>query len=571
MILAVVLLRIFLHKAPKYIRCFLWILVGIRLIVPVSIESVFSLVPKTKSVLPVVNQSKTLVTTGGTNLVNEVMDPTLNSVLQVGSNGTQLQNISFLQIVSCIWLIGMIALITYSIVSYRKLAVRVREAVRLRDNIYQIERVVSPFILGMLKPHIYVPFSLNEGELACVIAHEEAHIARHDQFLKPIAFIVLAVHWFNPLVWLAYTLLCRDIELSCDEKVMETIGWNHKKVYSETLLNCSISNQKVITCPLAFGEVGVKHRIKNILNYKQPTFWILCTTIFLCSVVVVCFMTNPREINTIVEKQKVDNENGEIKISQEQLDELQAKLQEENRIKMTEPPVMILYDGLSNYYQEYHLTAGTYEWNYKEKNEVVRVEVSGAAPQYAVKGETFINVPNYNKLKGALYTAKFTVKPKKITVIEYDIDDLLKEDANPLRETEYDEFICIELLRNRIYEFVVEWDKSYLETNEGYGVAHYTFATGGSVLVDDSELKEVTILGHIKEIDKGWTNTILFKSDTDEFPGVFHVLIDAGTYELADLAGGQSIQMTMKDTGETTEQNIPIYRAIEIKPSDHVY
>ena len=195
---------------------------------------------------------------------------------------------------AAVWLAGAAALLLYSAISYWRLRRRVREAVILRDNIYQSENAGSPFVLGIIQPKIYLPYSVDSGALAYVIAHEQAHIRRGDHWWKPLGFLLLTVHWFNPLLWLSYILLCRDIELACDERVIREMGNEQRADYTHALVSCSVSRRSIAACPLAFGEVGIKERAKSVMNYKKPAFWIVLASVVVCVVAAVCFLTDPK-------------------------------------------------------------------------------------------------------------------------------------------------------------------------------------------------------------------------------------------------------------------------------------
>lgn len=199
----------------------------------------------------------------------------------------------FADVLPVLWLVGMGLMIIYAAVSYIGVKRKVKTAVLLRDNIYQSENVSSPFVFGVIKPKIYLPFNINENDMSTVIAHERAHIKRLDHLWKPLGFSVLTLHWFNPLVWLSYVLFCRDTELACDEKAVKNMNANERADYSQTLLNFSVSRKGVSACPLAFGEVGVKNRMKSVLNYKKPAFWIVSVAAVLIVFTAVCFLTNP--------------------------------------------------------------------------------------------------------------------------------------------------------------------------------------------------------------------------------------------------------------------------------------
>lgn len=201
-------------------------------------------------------------------------------------------------ILAWIWATGILVFGIYTIISYQRLRSRMKTAVPLRDNIYQSENVASPFVLGLLHPRIYLPFNIAENDMAHVIAHEQAHIKRHDHWIKPFGFLILSLYWFNPILWVAYVLLCRDIELACDERVIKELETEQRADYSQALLTCSIPRHQIAACPLAFGEVGVKERVKNVLNYKKPASWIVVVALLSCIVVAICFLTSPKNTNS---------------------------------------------------------------------------------------------------------------------------------------------------------------------------------------------------------------------------------------------------------------------------------
>ncbi len=350
---AVLALRLLLKKAPKALFCILWGFVAIRLICPISLESPFSLIPAklttSDSVLDRVDFEKvrdisTQTTLSelpqGNNIVSnpeQIPAEVLNALTaeSTGTSGTSseslpttpagtlsgsaaaslqtpesnliiptpaatvfteentffLKGISF--IASVLWPMGILSMLLYAGISYLHIRKKTKEAVHLRDNIWLCDSVVSPFILGMIRPRIILPSSIQPEEAGHVIAHEQAHLKRFDHFWKPLGFVLLSVYWFNPVLWIAYIFLCKDIELACDERVIRNMGTEEIKSYSSTLLNYSISRKMISVCPLAFGEVHVKKRIKNVLNYKRPAFWVILLAVVSCITVGVCFLTNP--------------------------------------------------------------------------------------------------------------------------------------------------------------------------------------------------------------------------------------------------------------------------------------
>ena len=292
-VLAVLLLRLLLKKAPKWITVVLWGIVAVRLICPFSIESVLSLIPSSEVVSPDIMMDKTPEINTGIPVLNQVINPVISGSFtpDPGTSANPLQ--LWIPTFAVIWIIGMVALLIYTVISFAKVKRKIGTAVLLRDNIYQSENVVSPFVLGIIKPKIYLPFGMNEKDMEHVVAHEMAHIRRKDHLWKPLGFLLLSLHWFNPLMWLGYVLLCRDIELACDEKVIKELDHDARADYSQALLTCSVNRRTIAACPLAFGEVGVKDRVKSVLNYKKPAFWIIIAAVVACVAVAVCFLTNP--------------------------------------------------------------------------------------------------------------------------------------------------------------------------------------------------------------------------------------------------------------------------------------
>ena len=296
LVLAVLVLRLLLKKAPKWLNPVLWGIVGLRLLCPFSIESALSLIPSAETVSPEIMLDATPTIDSGIPAVNSAVNPI---IIETFAPTTELTSANPLQIwipvCALLWLCGIAVMLLYTGISYLRLRHRVQMAVRLKNNIYQSENVASPFVLGMVRPKIYLPFGMSGQNMAHVIAHEEAHIARRDHWIKPIGFLLLTVYWFNPILWVAYILLCRDIELACDERVIRQLGIEARADYSEALLACSVSRKMISACPLAFGEVGVKERVKNVLNYKKPAFWIVLLAVFASIAMAVCFLTDPKQ------------------------------------------------------------------------------------------------------------------------------------------------------------------------------------------------------------------------------------------------------------------------------------
>lgn len=296
LILAVLILRLVLKKAPKWVNVLLWGIVAVRLICPLSFESALSLIPSSETIPLDIEMAAKPTIDSGVPAINSVVNPVLSSFAppqHVLTSANPLQ--IWIPILNIIWLIGVGALLLYTAVSYWRLCRKVDTAVRYKGNIFQSENVSSPFVLGIIKPRIYLPFNMNGQDLEHVVAHEQAHIRRKDHWWKPLGFLLLTIHWFNPLMWLAYVLLCRDIELACDEKVIKELGNEQRADYMQTLVACSVNRRMIAACPLAFGEVGVKERVKSVMNYKKPAFWVIIIAVIICVGVAACFLTNPKQ------------------------------------------------------------------------------------------------------------------------------------------------------------------------------------------------------------------------------------------------------------------------------------
>ena len=322
LILAVLALRLLLKKAPRWITCLLWAAVAVRLVCPVSFQSPVSAYQVAApaavqesgqveyfqyvhaggdkpSIQLDVDAIRPAETTGGSTAAPSDESPSSGGAVT-----------RYLPPYVAIWLAVGTALLLYGLASTIHLRCRVREAMRLRDNIWVCDAVTSPFLLGLFRPRVYLPSGMDEGQMAYVLSHEQAHLRRLDHIWKPLAYVLLAVHWFNPLVWVAYLLFCRDIETACDQRVIRDLDLTEKKAYSAALLQCSQGRRMVLACPVAFGEEGVKGRIKAVLNYKKPAFWVILIALIACAVVAICFLTNPvsggkKGTLTFVEKENV--------------------------------------------------------------------------------------------------------------------------------------------------------------------------------------------------------------------------------------------------------------------------
>ncbi len=315
LILAVLCIRLLFRKIPKWVNCLLWGVVAIRLICPFSIESQFSILPSTEPIksnavvegevqnyIPSIDSRLTIVK----NTINPMLTETF--AFDESVSAAPLQIVTYA--VGLVWCCGMVLLIICAMGSAVKLHKLVKEAVCVRDNIYICDAVKSPFILGIFRPRVYLSSALRKREREYILAHESAHLKRKDHWWKALGYLLLCIHWFNPLCWVAYSLLCKDIELACDEKAAKNMTFHEKKEYAKVLLSCAGQRSLVMVCPLAFGEVGVKERVKSVLNYKKPTVWIMMATAAVFVILAVCFLTNPTKGD--VELQNPIDENKDV-------------------------------------------------------------------------------------------------------------------------------------------------------------------------------------------------------------------------------------------------------------------
>ena len=428
-VIAVLTLRFCLKKAPKWVNVLLWGIVAARMVFPFSIESVLSLIPSAETISPTVMMEQTPSVQTGVPALNHVINPVISSSFTPapGASANPLQ--IWIPVLTGIWLFGIAALFLYSAVSYWRLHRKVCEAVILRGNIYQSEKVCSPFVLGIIKPKIYLPYHMDSREMDHVIAHEQTHIRRKDHWWKPLGFLLLTIHWFNPLMWLSYILLCRDIELACDEKVIREMGNEQRADYTQALVACSVDRRLITACPLAFGEIGVKERVKSVMNYKKPAFWIVLASVIVCAVIAVCFLTNPIgfqfdvSANTIVSANHFDMRNADdpvaIEMTPAQIGELNSRLAGVKNCKRSDK-----YAGLTPGYQ---ISAQMQDGSYirisgysLSDNTMVDIEQSGK--RYAVSDREFQEYLS-RICAGGDVSAAFDLQPLRVQYPEYfDLD-----------------------------------------------------------------------------------------------------------------------------------------------------
>ena len=428
-VIAVLTLRFCLKKAPKWVNVLLWGIVAVRMVFPFSIESVLSLIPSAETISPTIMMEQSPSVQTGVPALNHVINPVISGSFTpaLGASANPLQ--IWIPVLAGIWLFGIAALFLYSAVSYCRLRRKVCEAVILRDNIYQSENVCSPFVLGIIRPKIYLPYHMDSREVGHVIAHEQTHIRRKDHWWKPLGFLLLTIHWFNPLMWLSYVLLCRDIELACDEKVIGKMGNAQRADYTQALVACSVDRRLIAACPLAFGEIGVKERVKSVMNYKKPAFWIVLASVIVCAVIAVCFLTNPIgfqfdvSANTIVSANHFDMRNADDPVSIEmtpaQISELNSRLAGVKNCKRSDK-----YAGLTPGYQ---ISAQMQDGSYirisgysLSDNTMVDIEQNGK--RYAVSDREFQEYLS-RICAGGDVSAAFDLQPLRAQYPEYfDLD-----------------------------------------------------------------------------------------------------------------------------------------------------
>lgn len=300
LILVVLCVRLLFREMPKWVNCLLWGVVAVRLVFPFSIESAWSLQPSAEPIRSsTVVRGEVLPYVPSIDSDLSVVENTVNPILTEAFAYQETESAAPLQVLAeiagIVWIIGMLVLLAFGVGSRIRLSFMVKEAVPYKNNVYLCDAVMSPFILGVIRPRIYLSSSLGEKGIEYIVAHEKAHLSRKDHRWKPFGYLLLCIYWFNPLCFVAYLMLCRDIELACDEKVIRDMSFEDKKEYSRILLSCATQRRMVMACPLAFGEVGVKERVKTVLNYKKPAFWITVAAVVICAVIAICFLTNPKK------------------------------------------------------------------------------------------------------------------------------------------------------------------------------------------------------------------------------------------------------------------------------------
>ncbi len=310
LIAVICVFRLVFKKAPKWITCLLWGVAGLRLVLPFSWKSPAGLLPPGNIISygGTLNTGVAALDSAAAAARQTVIAPAVNMAARhYGVSAYALVTV----VLFALWLFGVAAMAVAAAVNYRSVYRQVKISVKSGD-VYLCDTIAAPFILGFIRPRIYVPSAMQGSTLSAVLAHEQAHIRRRDHWWKPLGYLILCVYWFNPMVWLAYILLCRDIESACDEKVIKAMSSAEIADYTQALLNCSKPQKALSACPLAFGETGVKQRIKSALSYKKPALWIIITALVACAAVAVCFTANRREPPLTGVQVLATNDKGEL-------------------------------------------------------------------------------------------------------------------------------------------------------------------------------------------------------------------------------------------------------------------
>lgn len=504
LIVAVILLRLLMKKSPKWVYCILWALVGIRLICPFSFQSSFSVIPKEdvipiNTILTIPNtQTELDVSNTGNFTPSEVVFESENSIFTYKS----FNSFNVVDILSRIWLIGTIGIMLYGAISYIRLKRIVSVSINDKENIYLCDDIDVPFIFGIFKPKIYLPSNMAGNQKEYVLLHEKAHLSRHDNLWKPVGFILLSIYWFNPLVWVAYHLFSKDIELATDEKVINNLNNNEIKDYSETLLACSLikSNLMIKTCPVAFGEVGVKDRIKAVLNYKKPSFWIILIAIISCIVVSVCFLT----------KQK-DEEKYLYDIAIDFLKEKYTKEDSERYSDKDDYQIFFDYEGFGTSKKDNNKFA--YMWvleesYYAENGEVKIGSGSSMAYKITFSEDKVINIETPKD--GTYYVSSINeLFPKNIAnkILNYNFNNAkLKNEVN-----EHYSYLNNRITNNQ-YQNIMGYDTYYIDTENAphfYTRDYYTKYDGKEYLIAESYGFEKEREDTIKDLNgDGYTELI---------------------------------------------------------------
>lgn len=571
--LAVIAVRLIFPKMPKWILCLLWGLVALRLICPFSIESSFSLVPEkvssgqllsnigslyiedTDIIYENSNQYRQAVDAGLTPIHSEIG----NYVIAAKGSYTAPATLgdTLLPILCPVWLAGMIAMLLYTVISFYLLRRKMAEATRYRDNIWQCQPVDSPFVLGFFRPRIYLPYGLSDADRENVLAHELAHIRRRDHWWKPLGFLLLSIHWFNPVLWLAYILLCRDIESACDEKVIRSMNKQQKQAYSTTLLHCSVHRRRIAACPLAFGETGVKERIVGIMKYKKPAFWIIISALVISVIAGVCFLTAPK-----TERQPGENDEKLLEMAQQVAnwaplwaDTPLAQLNEEND---TYRSILGYGSEAVDFYVDYLKKNGDPQYsvlNSEGKTQTVMAlacaRITGiGADGYGTKwvsGQQWLKL--YKSAKKSDYRPDLTLTN---LCLDWQRKDLRcfgpNADIQQVWQAEYQENEVLEQSITGLYSLLLSPSSDL--TVSGYKI----YKTDGTLYDDGYRSFYSSLSPMVMKFDEGWQ--VLLPYQTGEYIYVLEVYWDA--YDITLTYG-----LKVVATGETTGSELAYKKVID--------
>ncbi len=453
MMLAVILFRMLLKKAPKWLTCILWALVALRLVFPFSFESMISLIPNDEPVPRDITLSKTPAVNTGVPAINNTVNPVIlnNFTPAVGDSVNPLQ--VYIKLAAIVWLMGIFAMIVYALISYLRLKRTVAASIPVNDGVRACDDIKTPFILGIVKPVIYIPSGVDGETLDYVLKHEHAHLKRHDHFWKPLGFLLLTVYWFNPLCWISYILLCRDIEAACDEKVIKDMDKEAVAGYSEALLDLSFKRAKIAACPLAFGETGVKGRVRSILNYKKPAFWIIIAGLIACVLLLIFFLKRPQD-----DASSVVNLGEPVKVD-------------------SDVPTLFMADMLSSqFHAGFEPTILGYSWSQRVKGDDWTGIVVDAIAPFSPEAEKFIDhvrIIEGDDAHPYPYMLSFSIEPYKVIMTEYDLEEVKNGKAEYKEGTDItDEVMFKTLKKGRLYVI-----RAYFEGEDHKGDANYCFVT----------------------------------------------------------------------------------------------
>ncbi len=372
----VILLSLTLRKVPRWIICLLWGLVAVRLICPFSVESPFSAVPSNE-VIPegILSASqRTLEIKTGVESVDAVVNEYLGDTYHEGTTVPYDYGNILMSKLGVVWLCGTSVLLLYGGIMDLRLRRKLREAVLLREKVYLCDHVGSPFVFGFFRPRIYLPSGRDRSDLGYVVAHEKTHLQRGDHIWKAAAFLLLSVYWFHPLSWAAFLLLCRDLELACDERVVRNLGMTERKAYAEALLSYSSRKKVSIAYLLSFGEVGVKKRVKSILNYRKPGFWVAAVSLLVCVIIGIGFLTTmPQERQTMGEISEAESARMQLRRAEIEIKQMLLDYDREN----IGDAVALLYEDDNGIKHVHLLIEGRDETLGAEEQDEIKTFVSG--------------------------------------------------------------------------------------------------------------------------------------------------------------------------------------------------